>query len=246
MIDDALVRQGNWLFRWRSYILLGFTPLFVLAMLRPEPIETNFGSFWDSAYETACLALAFIGLGIRVFTVGFVPAGTSGRNTASQIAETLNTTGPYSLTRNPLYFANAIIYVAVALFTQDLYVVLAMVLFLVIYLERIIANEERFLERKFGEPYVQWADAVPAFFPRLAGWRRPELPFSARTALKREYSGLLAIVATFFVLDQGHEYITERAPVDTAWLLFFVAGAAVYLILRTLKKHTHVLHQEGR
>lgn len=246
MINDAIVRQGSWLFRWRSYILLGFTPLFVFAMLRPEPIEAHFGAFWDSVYEASCLALAFIGLGIRAFTVGFVPAGTSGRNTAGQVAETLNTTGPYSLTRNPLYFANAIIYVAVALFTQDFYVVIAMVLFLVIYLERIIANEERFLERKFGATYVQWAEAVPAFFPRLTGWRRPELPFSPRTALKREYSGLLAIVATFFVLDQGHEYITEQAPVDTAWLLFFVTGAAIYLVLRTLKKHTHVLHQEGR
>jgi protein-S-isoprenylcysteine O-methyltransferase Ste14 len=246
MINDSMTRQGNWLFRWRSYILLGFAPLFVFAMMRPEPIEAGFGAFWDSAYETSCLALAFIGLGIRALTVGFVPAGTSGRNTRGQVADTLNTTGIYSLTRNPLYFGNSIIYVAVALFTQDIYVALTMALFLVIYLERIIAAEERFLEQKFGAAYLQWANAVPAFFPRLHGWRKPALPFSLRNVLKREYSGLFALVATFFVMDQGRDYLAEGARLDTAWLLFFIAGAAIYLTLRTLKKHTGLLNIAGR
>jgi protein-S-isoprenylcysteine O-methyltransferase Ste14 len=126
MIADIIARQGNWLFRWRSYVLLGFAPLFVLAVLQPEPIESAFGEAADFLFEGLCTAIALLGLGIRIFTVGFVPRGTSGRNTRGQIASTLNTTGMYSLTRNPLYLGNAIIYMAIAMFTQSLTVVIAM------------------------------------------------------------------------------------------------------------------------
>lgn len=246
MIKDAITDQGSWLFRRRSYILLGFAPLFLVAMMRPEPIEMDFGQNWDNIYEIACVLLAFIGLGIRAFTVGFVPIGTSGRNTRSQVADSLNTTGIYSLTRNPLYLGNAIMYVAIAMFTQDFYVALTMVLFLVIYMERIIATEERFLAEKFGEVYLRWQAETPAFFPRLHGWHTSELPFSVRNMLKREYTGLFLMIAVFFVMDQGREFINERAPIDTGWLIFLIAGATIYIVLRTLKKKTNLLSVPGR
>ena len=54
-----------------------------------------------------------------------MPAGTSGRNTAKQVADTLNTTGLYSLTRNPLYLGNAVIYMAIACFLQNVWFAVA-------------------------------------------------------------------------------------------------------------------------
>lgn len=247
MIADVLTRQGSWLFRWRSYVLLGFAPLFLIAMEQPEAVEVAFGPRWDSIYEGACVVLAFAGLAIRAFTVGFVPAGTSGRNTNGQVARTLNTTGLYSLTRNPLYLGNAVIYMAVALFLQNVYVALIMALFLFIYLERIIATEERFLSEKFGEPYRAWTREVPAFFPRLHGWRGPALPFSFRNVLRREYSGFFGIIAAFFVLDQAREFMTEHPTgVDPRWLAALTFGAIVYFVLRSLKKYSRILDVSGR
>ena len=111
MIANTIARQGNWFFRWRSYVLLGFIPLGIYALSFPEPIETLFGATADSAWEMGCILIAFLGLGIRAMVVGQTPAGTSGRNTHGQVAEVLNTTGLYSVTRNPLYLGNAIIYV---------------------------------------------------------------------------------------------------------------------------------------
>jgi protein-S-isoprenylcysteine O-methyltransferase Ste14 len=247
MVTDAIARQGNWFFRWRSYVLLAFTPLIVMAILKPEPIQTYFGATADGIYEAFCIVLAFVGLGVRIATVGFVPAGTSGRNTHSQVASTLNTTGLYSLTRNPLYLGNAITIMAVALFTQDLLLSLVMLLFLIVYLERIIATEERFLSTQFGAAYAQWTREVPAFFPRLTGWKRPALQFSLKTVLRREYSGFFAIIATFFAIDQSREVFADHVTaVDSSWLVAFLAGAAIYLLLRFLKKHTRLLHVEGR
>ena len=57
-------------------------------------------------YEYVCLAVSLCGLSVRIFTVGHTPTGTSGRNTARQVAESLNTTGIYSLVRHPLYLGN--------------------------------------------------------------------------------------------------------------------------------------------
>lgn len=218
-----------------------------LVLSGPEPVESYFGEAADFAYEAACIVVAFAGLAIRAFTIGFVPAGTSGRNTRSQIAESLNTTGPYSLTRNPLYFGNAIIYLGIALFTQNIYFVVMMTLFLIIYLERIIAAEEEFLTKRFPETYPAWAQDVPAFFPRLHGWKQPELDFSFRNVLRREYSGFFAIIATLFVIDSAREYLAEQATmIDEAWLLAFIAGAVIYIVLRALKKHTSLLSVDGR
>jgi protein-S-isoprenylcysteine O-methyltransferase Ste14 len=247
MIADSIARQGSWFFRWRSYVLLSFAPLALMVITQPEPIEAKFGHIADTLFESACIALAFLGLAIRAYVVGHVPARTSGRNTAKQIADTLNTTGLYSLTRNPLYLGNAVIYMAVAFFLQNVWFAVLMLLFLIIYLERIIATEEKFLAAKFGDQYRNWADVVPAFFPRLTGWRAPELAFSFRNVLRREYSGLFAIVAVFFVLDQSREYLAEsKTTIDPDWLAAVAAGALAYVLLRWAKKRTRLLNVAGR
>lgn len=247
MITDSIARQGRWFFRWRSYVLLGSAPLVLMVLAQPEPVELHFGRLADSIFEGLCIAIAFLGLAMRAYVVGHVPANTSGRNTTRQVAETLNTTGFYSLTRNPLYLANAITCMGIALFLQNVWFALLMLMFLIIYLERIIATEEAFLTEKFGDAYRQWAAEVPVFLPRLTGWQAPALPFSLRNVLKREYSSMFAVVATLFVLDQGREFLAERnVLVDPQWLAAFAVAAALYMGLRWTKKRTRLLNVEGR
>ncbi|MGI8723871.1 MAG: methyltransferase family protein [Methyloceanibacter sp.] len=193
--------------------------------------------------HSACL----VGLGIRAFTVGFVPAGTSGRNRREQVASTLKVTGMYSLTRNPLYFGNAVIYMSIAVFTEGVYFVIVMALFLVIYLERIIAAEEHYLAARFGSAYSEWAKSVPAFFPRFSSWKSPELEFSLRNVLRREYSGFFAIIVAFAAIEllEG-VLIFGRLLFDEAWVITFIVAAIVYVTLRFLNRRTTVLHVPGR
>lgn len=247
MLNETIARQGNWLFRWRSYVIFAFLPFLALIVQSPEAVETAFGRQADLTYEAACMLLAFFGLGIRAYTVGYTPKGTSGRNTKRQVAESLNTTGIYSIVRNPLYLGNAIVYMAFALFTESLTTILAMALFLVVYLERIVAAEERFLAQKFGDDYRAWAGRVPAFVPRFALWTPALVPFSLRNVLKREYSGFFGIIAAFLLFHYAREIVAEGdMGVDPGWLALLLGGGAIYVVLRTLKRHTRLLNVEGR
>lgn len=248
MLSDTIADQGDRLFRWRSYVLLGLAPLGVYAIISsPEPIGAVFGVAAGRAWDVGCIALAFLGLAIRAFTVGHTPEGTSGRNTKAQIAHTLNTTGTYSITRNPLYLANAIVCLAIALFTQSLMFVLVMGMFLIIYLERIIAAEERFLAGEFGDQYREWTERVPVFFPSFSLWHQAQLPFSFRNVLRREYSSFFAIIAAVTVIHYAHEVFGKgETVIGFGWSSFFVFGAVVYLTLRSLKKYSTILDVEGR
>jgi protein-S-isoprenylcysteine O-methyltransferase Ste14 len=116
------------------------------------------------------------------------------------------------------------------------------------YYERIAFAEEEFLRRKFGAAYTEWAEKTPAFLPRLGNWSRPDLTFSLRKILKREYSGFFALIASFTSLNVLREILvnTRHPQIGIGWVILFVFGLIVYLTLRTLKKKTTLLDAPGR
>lgn len=88
LLDERLKKQGDWLFRFR-----GVLPLVVRALL-----------------------VSLVGLAVRVRTAGHTPYRTSDRRTAEgQVADELNTTGIYSVMRNPLYVGNFFMWLGIAL-----------------------------------------------------------------------------------------------------------------------------------
>ena len=115
------------------------------------------------------------------------------------------------------------------------------------YYERIIFAEEEFLSRKFGDQFIVWAQKTPVLFPRFSNWKKPNLPFSFRTVLRREFSTYFAIVAVYFFLEIGGAVLVEkRLFVHRSGLIFFFVSMAVYFSLLILKKKTHVLDVSGR
>ncbi|MBX6368265.1 MAG: lipid A phosphate methyltransferase [Rhodospirillales bacterium] len=249
---ERLEREGAFLFRWRSFLPLVVVPAAVPALYEAARFEAVWGPTAHHAWVYACMALSFVGLGIRWMTVGFVPAGTSGRRTRSQQAEVLNTTGMYSIVRNPLYLGNFLAILGLALSTEDWRFVLLVCSAYWLYIERVIAAEERFLAGKFGARYEEWARDTPAFIPSFSRWRSPAEAFSLRTVLRREYNGVLAVAASYFVLEAITDLVIEGEAFsgwldeDRVWVWLFVASTIVFASLRTLKKHTHLLHVPGR
>ena len=70
------------------------------------------------------------------------------------------TTGPYRLTRNPAYLGMALVYVGVALMSDALWVLAPLPVVLAVVDRGVIAREERYLERKFGQEYVDYKSRV--------------------------------------------------------------------------------------
>lgn len=246
-LREEFQRQGSWLFRWRSYFPLIFLPILLVALKDAEYLERIFGDMIEDIWEISCLVLSFIGLFIRCLTIGYVPKGTSGRNTKQQKADSLNTTGMYSIVRHPLYLGNFLIMLGIVMFTQVWWAILIAILSFWIYYERIIFTEEEFLRKKFGELFLQWAQDTPAFIPKLTNWKKPDMPFSMKTVLRREYTGFFVIVSAFTCFDILGDFIAEgKLEIDLEWIVFFTVGAIIYLTLRTLKKHTKILHVDGR
>ncbi|MDO4558373.1 MAG: isoprenylcysteine carboxylmethyltransferase family protein [Planctomycetia bacterium] len=244
---EEMEKHGTVLFRWRSYL-----PLLLVVISVPAYLEFHRGpDVYDHVWEILCLTCGFLGLTIRAMTIGHVPAGTSGRNTKSQIADELNTTGMYSLVRNPLYLGNYFMWLAPVIFLKTWWLVLVYSLIFLLYYERIIFAEEQFLRQKFGEKYMEWASRTPMIVPGLRGWKRPSYPFSFRTVLRREYHGLCALVTVLYAMEiltdlwtEGHQF--GLRSLDLSWMIGFGLCAIFYVTVRIISKKTTWLRVDGR
>lgn len=236
---------GNWLFKRRSYLPLACVGIILIAL---RHFKFPYGSHrLDQVWEILCLAISLLGLGVRIATVGYVPEGTSGRNTRRQKANVLNTTGMYSLVRHPLYLGNFLIWLGVSLFARIWWLSVLLLLAFWLYYERVIFAEEEYLQHKFGQQFAEWASRTHAFFPKFSCWKRPAMPFSIRTVLKREHSTFFAIIVYYTVLEQAASVVTTGSlEWDPLWLVLFTIGLAQYMLLRMLKKHTGLLHTPRR
>jgi protein-S-isoprenylcysteine O-methyltransferase Ste14 len=244
-LREEFEATGNWLFRRRGYLPLLLFPLLLIAAARSGyPAENH---RFDLAWEGVCLLLALAGLALRVATVGFVPRDTSSRNTSAPKAESLNTSGLYSVVRHPLYLGNYLMWLGVALFPRTWWPPVIVSLVFWLYYERIMFAEEEFLRRKFGALYTTWAAITPAFLPRLARWRPPAVSFCLLTVLRREHSSLLALIASLTVLEVAtdHAY-TGRLVLDPVWGTALGVTLVLCLAVRTVKHRTRLLHVEDR
>ena len=244
-MNQEMQLQGQWLFRWRSYLPLLFLVLFIPAFANYHYLCESYAV--NLIWEIVCLCIGLFGSVIRCLVIGYAPANTSGRNTKNQIADTLNTTGVYALVRNPLYLGNFFMWAAPILFVHTWWLVIIYVLAFALYYERIIITEEAFLSQKFGDDYMRWASQTSAFFPRHFHWQKPDLPFSWKHILRREYHGLFGLIAAITVVKLiGDICIHRSVVVDPVWLAIFTIGAVFYLSVRFLVKYTRILYVEGR
>lgn len=86
----------------------------------------------------------------------------------------LITTGPYSLTRNPLYFFSLLGFVGLGLATETISLAVAFAVVFLLGYRRVIQREEEFLRRRFGQAFADYCARTPRFFPKLKGLREPE------------------------------------------------------------------------
>lgn len=244
-LAEEMARAGARLFRHRSWAppaVLGLVIAATATRTAPsgpsglDPLPAAIGG-----------GLAAAGLVLRALVTGHAPRGTSGKNRGAQVAETLTTTGLYSVVRHPLYLANLFLWLGPAVATAVWWCPLIVALVFALYYERIMLLEESFLRTTFGTAFDEWADRTPAFVPRLAAWRPPALSFSWKTVLRQEYYAFFSAVAMFTLLEAAtvwHE--TGRPGLSRPWIVAVAAAAVAAGTCRILQRYTTRLDVEGR
>ena len=72
----------------------------------------------------------------------------------------LTTEGPFRYSRNPAYLGLAMIYAGIAVLRNSLWTILPLPALLLVVQREVIGREERYLERAFGEEYLDYKARV--------------------------------------------------------------------------------------
>ena len=186
-------------FRLRSY-----TPI-------PIALTIIYNSSPVIPYSVLGISLILIGELIRINAVRFAGGATRTRNVGAPF---LCTSGPYSRTRNPLYWGNIIIYCGVAFlgggdFMWELVTLVGIFFILQYYL--IISLEEETLKLKFKDQYDLYTENVPKLLPRITPWGNDNeiKPQSLVKTLKTEKRTLQNISFIIFVIIFKSKIISQ-------------------------------------
>ncbi|PIU82909.1 MAG: hypothetical protein COS68_06950 [Elusimicrobia bacterium CG06_land_8_20_14_3_00_38_11] len=181
---------GNILFKYRSYF---FVPILLLLIIFTRPQISFDSKIADIFFDIFGFILALFGFFIRVLVIGYKRPGTSGRGTNIDVKEVV-TDGLYQVCRNPLYLANFLMWLGLTIIWWEIYFFAVIVGFFAVEYFFIIKAEESYLSNKFGAVYDDYKKSVPAFFPRIKNFRKPERPFNWTKVLKNETNLLLFIL----------------------------------------------------
>lgn len=119
----------------------------------PMPIAPRPFGLW--------LGAALLAGGAALNAWGSLVMRNAGTNiNPSQPAKTLVASGPFRVSRNPLYVGASLMLLGLSLALNSLWGFLALVPVLLVMHYDVILREERYLERKFGDTYRQYRSTV--------------------------------------------------------------------------------------
>ena len=139
----------------------------------PEPILASLGVSamlnrmipWrlpgaSNSYRRVGVALIAVGLGIIVSAVH------AARDVDIERPDMLVVSGPYRISRNPMYLAWGLIHIGVGSISRSAWFAVTLP-FAGWLVHREVLAEERELEHRFGNRYRRYVSAVPRYLPQL-------------------------------------------------------------------------------
>ncbi|PYO67712.1 MAG: isoprenylcysteine carboxyl methyltransferase [Gemmatimonadetes bacterium] len=146
-MPDARADSSGVVFPPPFVYALGFGIGYALDRLKPAPVGVDGGARTLLGWVLAGAGVALAASAIVLFR----RAGTS--PVPIQPTTALVVRGPYRLTRNPMYIGLAALYVGVTLLINSLWPLVVLPVVLIVIRWWVIAREEAYLERKFGDEY---------------------------------------------------------------------------------------------
>ena len=187
----------------------------------------------DVFFDIFGFILALLGFYIRVIVIGYKRPGTSGRGTNIDVKEVV-TDGMYQVCRNPLYLANFLMWLGLAVMWWEIYFFVVIVGFFAVEYFFIIKAEESYLSDKFGSAYNDYKKSVPAFFPRIKNFRKPDRPFNWNKVFKNETNLLLFILVLPPLI-----YIYQNKLWNKANMLLILLEVIVIIIWLVIRYNLH-------
>lgn len=239
MYQQELARSGEMLFKIRGkylrYIItVGAVIAYFSGKLGPFSSESA-----NYAWFALSLCVALAGALIRIVTSGHAALGTSGVNKVAAIAAELNTTGPYSLVRNPLYLGRIVNFTGIAMLSGSLVYGMLIFFISVLVYQRISVYEEEFLRKEFGEAHTKWASEVPFLLPRLKGWIKPKYPFWVKRCIWRENKKIFWLATAIVLYDLARRgFDLSKLPDNLIWYYLYGVLVLAWVAIRLLRRYT--------
>lgn len=233
----AIARLGNLIFRARD----GLFPLVLLTLaFGTRPRIAGGTARVDHLVDLAGALVSMSGQLLRVLVIGLVYITRGGQNRRVW-ANALVDGGMFAHCRNPLYLANLLLILGLAIVHNGLAMYLIGVPFFIAAYACIVRAEEHYLRERFGAAYIDYCARVPRWIPSFRGLSRTlrETQFDWTRVLRKEYGTPFAWLSGLLVLLVWEHAAPGASPIGrmelrvivTTWLVM----AILYTVVRKLK-----------
>jgi protein-S-isoprenylcysteine O-methyltransferase Ste14 len=157
--------------------ILIMVPFGILAIFSPP--HAFEGTWGDIGFDSAGWLLFIAGATFRWWATLYI----GGRKYNSIVTE-----GPYSICRNPLYLGTFLTLMGFSLYLESVTFATGCILAAIFYLSVTVSAEEATLREKFGQPFIDYCNTVPRFWPRFRLFQTPaEITVSVRGLWSETY-----------------------------------------------------------
>jgi protein-S-isoprenylcysteine O-methyltransferase Ste14 len=140
-----------------------FAVAFILAVLAAE-----------SAHEGNLISTALFLVGLVLVGIATVGRLWCSLYISGHKSTELITTGPYSLSRNPLYFFSLLGFAGIGFASETFTLGVVLVVAMLIGYPAVIRQEEAVLRERFGAAFEEYCARVPRLLPKSSGYAEPE------------------------------------------------------------------------
>ncbi len=142
--------------RYTRWLVIGVVPL--IALIAPPARQPWVGDLMET-FGVMCLVICLVGRGWSSIYI-------AGRKDTELVI-----TGPYSITRNPLYLFSGIGVIGIGLISEVMTVLAVAVIIFFGYYSLVIRKEELYIASLHGQKYKDYRTRVPRWLPAFSKWR---------------------------------------------------------------------------
>jgi len=136
-----------------------YAAVFVIGIFLQKFLPLDHAIFGMRAISIAGIVFLVIAFLFMVRSIGqFIR--TKNTIIPNKAASSLQTTGIYHMTRNPMYVSLALIYLGLTCLIGNWWNIILLPVLLLVVQEFVIKREERYLSRKFGDAFIQYRREV--------------------------------------------------------------------------------------